>query len=1126
MKNKYILYMTDNMYGNARNNKGKIEINKKVKPGKCIIPFKYKWQTQDKCYETSKGPICATSVSKRGTLKTYGYCYKKNRTKKKARKLKKKVRLPKTPTRNTIKKTKPRKKNTIKKFRKKIKLPLNKIELQKAVKNITHIKPKMNYTTQFITLLEKLESLMTKKGQHFRGRAYSKAKDSIILYGKPIHKLDDIKDLPNIGSTMLKKFKEYMDTGTLQVLETAKNDPMLIFTEVYGIGAKKAEELVKTHKVTTIEELRSRQDELLNDKQKIGLKHYEDILKRIPRNEILQYEKELKKIFKKVKNKNSTFQIVGSFRRGKPDSGDIDICVSDPDDDVEVFNRFLDALIEKKMLIEVLSRGNVKSLGVSRLRRKPARRIDFMFTPRKELSFALLYFTGSKTFNTVMRKRALDLGYSMNEHGLYKMEKVGKSLKKGKKLEKYFPEEIDVFNFLGMEFKSPQDRINGTSVVLLKDKPEGETKTQTKVSLKTTRSASTKSNVKSFQKYGQSFIEKLTEQQLSEMIRLSNKLYYCNNKPLLSDEEYDILKEYIEEKYPNNKAIKEGHTMCSVAVEKRKMDLPFEMWSMDKIKSEKDINLWLKKYKGKYVISAKVDGVSAGYSTKMGKPTLFTRGNGRKGQDISHAIKYLNLPDKPNLEIRGELLMKKQVFDMNWSDRFKNVRNMIAGTANAKESLPERWADIDFVAYEIVSPELKPSEQFRLLKALNCVTVINKGLKKINKENLSKYLQDWRENYDYDIDGIIVTDDRIHPRITGNPKHSFAFKMVLGDQIAESKVVDVIWSPSKDGYLKPKVQLQPVELGGAEIRFATLHNAEFVMKNKIGIGAVVQLIRSGDVIPKVQKVIKPAREGKMPDESYNYQWNATHKDLVLVDAAQNSTVQMKIIEDFFKKLDVAGLGRGNVKKIMNADFDTIPKILQASIEDLETVQGFKTKTATKIHNSIQEQMDKASITKLASASNMFGRGLGEKRMIQILKTYPNILVSKESADIKIQKISALPGFKTKTAEMFVPYIPQFVEFLTSINRQDKLTQVSKTKKVIQHQLTGKRIVMTGFGKKEKEAFKEKLDKYDIKLGSSVSKKTFAVLVKSLDEDTDKAETARQLNIPLLTPETFLQKYDL
>jgi DNA polymerase/3'-5' exonuclease PolX len=277
---------------------------------------------------------------------------------------------------------------------------------------------------------------MTKKGKHFRARAYSKAKDSLIMYGKPIHKLDDIKDLPNIGSTMLKKFKEYKDTGTLEILENAKNDPMLIFTEIYGIGSKKAEELVKKHKVTTIKELREKQEELLNDKQKIGLKHYEDILKRIPRKEIIQYEKELKKIFQKVKNSGSTFQIVGSYRRGNTDSGDIDICISDPDDDVEVFNRFLDALIEKKILIEVLSRGNVKSLGVSRIRRKPARRIDFMFTPRKELSFALLYFTGNKTFNTLMRKRALDLGYSMNEHGLYKMEKVGNKVKKGNKLEK------------------------------------------------------------------------------------------------------------------------------------------------------------------------------------------------------------------------------------------------------------------------------------------------------------------------------------------------------------------------------------------------------------------------------------------------------------------------------------------------------------------------------------------------------------------------------------------------------------------------------------------------------------------------------------------------------------------
>ena len=180
----------------------------------------------------------------------------------------------------------------------------------------------------------------------------------------PIKNVDQLKGIKSIGDTIRRKLQEYIDTGTLAVLEKAKTNPIFIFTEVYGIGPKKAQELVKKHKVKTIDELRARQDEILNDVQKKGLRYYEDILKRIPRKEIETYEKELTKIFNKVKNKDSTFQIMGSYRRGKKDSGDIDICISDPNDDANVFNNFIDALIEKNILIEVLSRGNTKSLGL------------------------------------------------------------------------------------------------------------------------------------------------------------------------------------------------------------------------------------------------------------------------------------------------------------------------------------------------------------------------------------------------------------------------------------------------------------------------------------------------------------------------------------------------------------------------------------------------------------------------------------------------------------------------------------------------------------------------------------------------------------------------------------------
>ena len=108
----------------------------------------------------------------------------------------------------------------------------------------------------------------------------------------------------------------------------------------------------------------------------------------------------------------------------------------------------------------------------------------------------------------------------------------------------------------------------------------------------------------------------------------------------------------------------------------------------------------------------------------------------------------------------------------------------------------------------------------------------------IDNTLLSNVLVSWREDYEYTIDGVIVTDDKIYPRTDKNPEHGFAFKMVLSDQVAEAKVLNVIWSPSKDGYLKPRIQIEPVVLGGAKIEYATAFNAAFVEDNKLGIGAL------------------------------------------------------------------------------------------------------------------------------------------------------------------------------------------------------------------------------------------------------------------------------------------------
>ena len=448
------------MFGSAVNNKGKTERNKKVKEGPCIFPFNYKRESHDKCYPTLKGDICATSIDtkvpKRRTLKTYGYCKKpkpKITLKKSTLKMLKKLK----GKRITIKKIDNKKSKSIKaKPTIKVKMP-KKIRIKR--KKTTPKSQGLNKS--LLGVLGELEELMKLKGEPFRARAYHNAAESIMLYQKPITDIKQLQGLPGIGKTIMAKFNEYITTGKLKILELAKGDPLYLFPKIYGIGPKKAKQLVDAG-VLTLKELRARQDELLNKNQKAGLKYFEDIEKRIPRAEINEYSDILADVFSKLKHKGSRFEIVGSYRRGTATSGDIDIILTNAQNDKSIFDKFIKALQDRGIIIEILTKGKTKSMVIGQLPGQTPRRLDFMYASPAEYSFAILYFTGSKALNVVMRQRALELGYSMNEHGLYKME--GK--KKGAKLDTVFPTEQSIFEFLGLEYKKPTERIDGRAVVV------------------------------------------------------------------------------------------------------------------------------------------------------------------------------------------------------------------------------------------------------------------------------------------------------------------------------------------------------------------------------------------------------------------------------------------------------------------------------------------------------------------------------------------------------------------------------------------------------------------------------------------------------------------------------------
>ena len=1047
-----------------------------------------------------------------------------------------------------------------------------------------------------VEMLEKMSKLMNKKGDMMRSRIYGKAADTVLSVREDITDIEQIKGKPNIGPTILSKMKEYIETGTLSILEKEKNNPLLWLTDIHGIGPKKAGELIQKG-IRNIEQLKERKEELLNNVQRMGLKYYDDVSKPIPRGDIDMFKKMFDEEFKKVAEEDSKYEIVGSYRRGKKASGDIDVIITSKNQ--EVFKKFVDSLKEKNIIVEILSYGNTKALVIGKLEENStARRIDFMYTPPDEYPFAILYFTGSKAFNTVMRGHALKMGISLNEHGMYEKQQ-GKE--KGKKLDKKFTTEKEIFDDLQLKFKEPEMRKDGSSVEPIKtvieekpkqDKQEGpkleklkrkytkkkkitiheselpelipivsqeppkkkeeenkeemvvETRSSKKEKNKTRKKRVLKEdsikdiekmpkmNVKKaelimtqFKEQGIEVLENMKEKDLQDFIEILNAQYYNTKKAMATDTEYDIIKELMERKYPKNTILEE----VGAKIDKNKVKLPYEMASMDKIKPDTNALFnWKNKYSGPYVLSCKLDGVSGLYSTEGEEPKLYTRGNGIEGQDISYLIETLDLPKEKNIVVRGEFIIPKSVFEKKYKSKFANARNLVSGIINSK-TLDKKAKDLHFVAYEVVNPQMRPAEQMEKLQEIGHEVVMNKTYEDITNEFLSTLLVDWRTNYEYEIDGVIVSDNKIHVRKSGNPDYAFAFKMVISDQVAEVKVLDVIYSISKSGYIKPRVRIEPVKLGGVTIEYATGFNGKFIEDNKIGVGAIIEIIRSGDVIPYIKSVIQPAEQAKLPDMSYH--WNETHVDMILDEIDDNEAVIEKNITAFFTSLKVDGLSEGNVKRIMKAGFKTIPTIILMKEKDFEGIEGFKEKMIKKIYNGIQTKVKNASLVEIMAASNMLGRGLGLKKMKPIIEKYPDILTSNHSEEEKKDMLMTVANIGKENANAFVSNISKFISFLKDAKLTDKLkSELKNTIEVKEspikdknHALYDKHIVMT---KVRDKYIIEQLKKVGAHLDDNIGKNTNILITKSKEDVSNKTKKANEMKIPIMVPAEFVKTYNL
>tara|TARA_B110000261_G_scaffold29324_1_gene33216 strand:+ start:1627 stop:2535 length:909 start_codon:yes stop_codon:yes gene_type:complete len=291
-----------------------------------------------------------------------------------------------------------------------------------------------------------LQEFYDKEENVFKKTAYKKAIKN--LSGVIINSIDDVVCIKGIGTKIKEKIQYAITNFEPEVID----EPL---DNIYGIGPAKLK-ILKEKGINTFQKLKDAlvlDNKLLNSKQKIGLQYYNDIETRIPYTEISIHNKYLHKIILEDQAV-SEISIVGSYRREKPTSGDIDLLIKikNKEEYEGILKRIVKKLEDDKYILEVLACKDKKFMGIVKLKKNPiARRLDMLITFPEEYACALLYFTGSKEHNIKIRNKALKMGYTLNEHRMEKNKPDVKDVP-------MFNTEKDIFDFLELEYIKPSLR--------------------------------------------------------------------------------------------------------------------------------------------------------------------------------------------------------------------------------------------------------------------------------------------------------------------------------------------------------------------------------------------------------------------------------------------------------------------------------------------------------------------------------------------------------------------------------------------------------------------------------------------------------------------------------------------
>ena len=636
---------------------------------------------------------------------------------------------------------------------------------------------------------------------------------------------------------------------------------------------------------------------------------------------------------------------------------------------------------------------------------------------------------------------------------------------------------------------------------------------------------------------------------LIEQLKAANVAYYKENREIMSNYEYDKLYDQLVELEKTTGIIYPDSPTQSVGVDILD-SLPKErhqkkMLSLDKTKEVSVLEDWLGNKDG--ILSWKLDGLTVVLTYDNGKlQKAVTRGNGSIGDIITSNAKQcsnvpLQIPYKGKLIVRGEAIITYSDFEKINSEiedvdaKYKNPRNLASGSIRLLNSSESKKRNIKIVIFRLVQggEESLMDKQFSWLSSMGFEVVEHYLVRKDTIEQSVKFFKRKIEKNDIPTDGLVISyNDTEYGNSLGETskfeRHSFAFKWA--DEVAETTLREIEWSPSRTGLLNPVAIFDSVELEGTTVSRASVHNVSILKELQLGIGDKIQVIKSNMIIPQVVENLTRSGNLEIPKTCPTCSGetkviNSNGTEFLFCTNPDCKEKLIGRIEHFCKRnaMNIVGMSESTVEFLVKKGWVTNYKDLyelQKYKTQWSSIPGFGDRSVTKILNAVDDSRN-TTPERLLYAIGI--PKVGESQSKEIFKKF-NTWEDFISALDEGYDFSRLEGFgdvlndiihkwyKEQYKEKRIPELVKELNFIENVNASE--SQVLK----------GKIFVITGslVKHKSRNELKDKIEKLGGKVSSSISSKTSYLINNDISSNSSKNKKAKELNIPIINEDSFLQ----